>query len=69
MIDTKLKGATEPGGIVWLASYPKSGNTWLRIFLYHITRMMMGVPLDDNDLNKLDRSSLYGRARSACSPS
>jgi hypothetical protein len=22
-----------PGGIVWLASYPKSGNTWTRIFL------------------------------------
>ena len=21
------------GGIVWLASYPKSGNTWLRVFL------------------------------------
>ncbi|MEJ2083836.1 MAG: sulfotransferase, partial [Acidobacteriota bacterium] len=20
-------------GIVWLASYPKSGNTWLRAFL------------------------------------
>jgi hypothetical protein len=59
MIDTKLKGATEPGGIVWLASYPKSGNTWLRVFLYHITRVMMGVPLDGNDLNKLDRSSLY----------
>lgn len=24
------------GGIVWLASYPKSGNTWLRAFLYHL---------------------------------
>jgi hypothetical protein len=23
-------------GIVWLASYPKSGNTWLRIFLAHL---------------------------------
>ena len=22
-------------GIIWLASYPKSGNTWLRIFLYY----------------------------------
>lgn len=22
-------------GIIWLASYPKSGNTWLRIFLYN----------------------------------
>lgn len=52
-----------PGGIVWLASYPKSGNTWLRIFLYHITRITMGVPLDGNDLNHLDRSSLYEAKR------
>jgi hypothetical protein len=48
-----------PGGIVWLASYPKSGNTWLRIFLYHITRIMVGVPLEGNDLHQLDRSSIY----------
>ncbi len=24
------------GGLVWLASYPKSGNTWLRTFLHHL---------------------------------
>ena len=23
-------------GILWLASYPKSGNTWLRIFLANV---------------------------------
>lgn len=23
------------GEIVWLASYPKSGNTWLRLFLHN----------------------------------
>lgn len=28
------------GNIVWLASYPKSGNTWLRIFL---TKLMSGA--------------------------
>ncbi len=21
------------GAIIWLASYPKSGNTWMRVFL------------------------------------
>ena len=47
------------GGIVWIASYPKSGNTWLRIFLYHITRIILGVPLEGNDLDHLGRSSLY----------
>ncbi|CEG55755.1 sulfotransferase domain-containing protein [Legionella fallonii] len=25
-------------GIVWLASYPKSGNTWFRVFLTHILK-------------------------------
>jgi hypothetical protein len=59
MINARLKGASDPGGIVWIASYPKSGNTWVRIFLYQITRIMTGIPLDGNDLNRLDRSSLY----------
>lgn len=24
------------GALIWLASYPKSGNTWLRTFLHHL---------------------------------
>ena len=24
------------GGLVWLASYPKSGNTWMRSFLHNL---------------------------------
>ena len=24
------------GGIYWLASYPKSGNTWMRLFLHNL---------------------------------
>jgi sulfotransferase family protein len=26
------------GKIIWLASYPKSGNTWLRVFLHNLLR-------------------------------
>jgi hypothetical protein len=26
------------GRIIWLASYPKSGNTWMRAFLHHLFR-------------------------------
>lgn len=26
------------GGIIWLASYPKSGNTWMRAFLHNLMR-------------------------------
>jgi uncharacterized protein (DUF924 family) len=48
-----------PKGIVWIASYPKSGNTWLRIFFYHLMRIMGGHPSDEDDINKLDRASAY----------
>lgn len=37
-------------GIIWLASYPKSGNTWFRIFL---TNLLTGKETPAN-INKLD---------------
>jgi hypothetical protein len=36
-------------GIVWLASYPKSGNTWLRAFLHNFLR----APERSYDINRL----------------
>ena len=48
-----------PRGIVWIASYPKSGNTWIRVFLYQLMRIMGGHPREPDELNKLDRSSMY----------
>ena len=36
--------ANDPRGIVWIASYPKSGNTWLRLFLHHLLRIKRGRP-------------------------
>jgi Sulfotransferase domain len=39
------------GAIVWLASYPKSGNTWLRAFLHNLLR----DPAQPVDINQLDR--------------
>ncbi|MEJ0097390.1 MAG: sulfotransferase domain-containing protein [Bauldia sp.] len=48
-----------PKGIVWLASYPKSGNTWLRVFLYQLMRLQGGHPREENELDKLDRASGY----------
>ena len=38
--------------IIWLASYPKSGNTWVRSFLTSILYSNEGN-IDFNDLNKL----------------
>lgn len=48
-----------PKGIVWLASYPKSGNTWMRVYLYHLMRLMNGLPRAENDLHALDKASTY----------
>lgn len=39
-------------GIVWLASYPSSGSTWLRVLLQNILADD-GAPID---INKLDKS-------------
>jgi len=40
------------GGIIWLASYPKSGNTWLRVFLHNLL-LNTNKPANINDLNNL----------------
>ena len=37
------------GKIIWLASFPKSGNTWLRAFLHNLMRN----PDEAYDINKL----------------
>jgi hypothetical protein len=48
-----------PRGIVWIASYPKSGNTWVRVYLYHLMRLAAGRPADGQELNRLGQSSAY----------
>jgi len=42
------------GGIIWLASYPKSGNTWVRAFLHNLLRN----PPKPADINTLDQFCL-----------
>ncbi len=42
------------GGIIWLASYPKSGNTWLRAYLHNLLR----DPDKPADINQLDQFCL-----------
>lgn len=39
------------GSLIWLASYPKSGNTWLRAFLYNLLRNPP-TPAPVNDLDR-----------------
>ncbi|MSP82259.1 MAG: sulfotransferase domain-containing protein [Alphaproteobacteria bacterium] len=50
------------GKIIWLASYPKSGNTWLRAFLHNLLRNL-DKPFEINQLTAFtggdSRSYLY----------
>jgi aryl sulfotransferase len=41
--------ASQSGSILWLASYPKSGNTWFRVFYTNLIRDD-DVPADINEL-------------------
>ena len=41
------------GGLVWLASYPKSGNTWTRNFLHNVLRGDGEGSFDINKMNTL----------------
>ena len=42
------------GRIIWLASYPKSGNTWMRAFLHNVLR----DPPEGYDINKISDFSV-----------
>ncbi len=50
------------GAIIWLASYPKSGNTWMRVFLHNLLRNP-NEPAGINNINQFclgeDNASLY----------
>ncbi len=50
------------GAIIWLASYPKSGNTWMRAFLHNLL-MNPDEPAKINALNKFclgeDKAEYY----------
>ena len=52
------------GRILWLASYPKSGNTWLRAFLHNLIHDR-GGPLD---LDALSQSTLMDAGREHYEP-
>ena len=52
-----VSGAAMPrprSGLVWLASYPKSGNTWTRAFLHNLFKGMSGEA-GTQDINGLNR--------------
>lgn len=52
------------GGLIWLASYPKSGNTWMRSFLHNLLRNAR-EPVDINEIDDFcvgeSAAGWYGR--------
>jgi len=48
----------EQSGIVWIASYPKSGNTWVRAFLHNLVRLQKGEA-GEQDINDMSRFSTW----------
>lgn len=45
---------TRPRGIIWLASYPRSGNTWTRAFIHALVNVMRDPDFADLDLNRIE---------------
>jgi hypothetical protein len=49
---------SQKSGIVWIASYPKSGNTWVRAFLHNLVKAAHGEH-DEQDINEMARFSTW----------
>ena len=54
MAKQETSGFEPKSGLVWLASYPKSGNTWTRAFLSNLAAILAGenVELDINAIGR-----------------
>lgn len=48
-----------PKGIVWIASYPKSGNTWTRAFLHNLIKIINGEADGAQDINAMSEYSTW----------
>jgi Sulfotransferase domain len=53
---TTKKGFGLRTGLFWVASYPKSGNTWVRAFLANLAAILAGES-DELTLNEINRFS------------
>ena len=46
-----------PKGIIWIASYPRSGNTWMRAFINALQSVMKDADSADVDINRFEEAS------------
>lgn len=49
----------KPSGIIWIASYPKSGNTWTRSFLHNLINILSGEAEESHDINAMNVMSAW----------
>ena len=49
--------------LVWLASYPRSGNTWARIFLHNLLDLVRGEDTGGADINDIWKYSAWEATR------
>jgi Sulfotransferase domain len=59
---TRRTAEAPRSGIVWLASYPKSGNTWTRAFLHNLVHVTSGQKRTQK-INELDQFSVGSAGR------
>lgn len=45
--------------IIWIASYPKSGNTWVRAFLHNLIRELSGDADQAQDINRMNEHTVW----------
>ena len=58
--DTESAALGEMQGILWLASYPKSGNTWTRNFLHNLLDILEGKDEGDtHDINRMNELTFW----------
>ncbi|MFZ8341006.1 hypothetical protein ACO1LU_14690, partial [Staphylococcus aureus] len=45
--------------IIWITSYPKSGNTWVRAFVHNFLREMAGRTEGAQDINQMSEHTVW----------
>lgn len=51
--------APAPTGILWIASYPKSGNTWTRTFLHNLLKILEAADDTSQDINAMNEFTTW----------
>ena len=59
MGEASRKAARKAKPVYWIASYPRSGNTWLRAFLQALLAVVRGEDLSSPDINRLTECSTW----------